>query len=55
MSTKKIPYSEPTDFFPKEVRKRFGLGEFNKDEDEPKAKKKSTKAKKIEEVKEAMK
>ena len=25
---KKVTYSEPADFFPKELRKKYGLGEF---------------------------
>ena len=28
---KKGMYVEPTDYFPKHIRKQFGLGEFNKD------------------------
>ena len=28
---KKITYSEPSSYFPKEVRKASGIGEFNKD------------------------
>ena len=35
MATKKPNYSEPKDYFPKEVRKKCGLGEY--------ASKKSTK------------
>lgn len=31
MADKKITYAEPTDFFPKEIRKKYGLGEYNKD------------------------
>lgn len=27
-STKKIAYSEPADYFPKEVRKKLKIGEF---------------------------
>lgn len=27
-NTKNISYSEPLDFFPKELRKKHGLGEF---------------------------
>lgn len=38
---KKIAYSEPVDYFPKEVRKKFKLGEFA--ESAEKAKKKTTK------------
>lgn len=29
---KKIDYSEPTDYIPKDVRKKLGLGEFAKEE-----------------------
>ena len=29
--TKKIMYSEPNDFFPKELRKKYGLGEYAKE------------------------
>ena len=29
---KKVTYAEPTDYIPKAVRKKFGLGEFNKEE-----------------------
>lgn len=28
MATKKVRYSEPADFIPKDVRKELGLGEF---------------------------
>lgn len=31
MAEKRKPYTEPSDFFPKEIRKKAGLGEFNKD------------------------
>ena len=33
----KASYVEPEDYFPKELRKKFGLGEFNTDSemDEP--------------------
>lgn len=27
-TTKKIGYSEPADYFPKEIRKKHGLGEY---------------------------
>lgn len=33
--SKKIEYSEPKDYIPKELRKKYGLGEFAKEE-EPK-------------------
>ena len=29
-TTKKIKYSEPADYFPKEIRKKYGLGEYAK-------------------------
>lgn len=32
--SKKIAYQEPDDYFPESVRKMFGLGEYNKEEDE---------------------
>ena len=38
---KKIAYSEPSNYFPKEVRKQFKIGEFA--ESTEKAKKKTTK------------
>ncbi len=41
---KKIVYSEPVDYFPKEIRKKYKLGEFA--ESEEKAKKKTTAKKK---------
>lgn len=28
MANKKIKYSEPVDYFPKEIRKKYGLGEY---------------------------
>lgn len=28
MATKKVRYSEPVDFIPKNIRKELGLGEF---------------------------
>lgn len=33
MANKKIEYSEPKDYIPKDLRKKYGLGEFA---DEPK-------------------
>ena len=42
--TKKIMYSEPNDFFPKELRKKYGLGEYakeNKNKSNDKTSKKS--------------
>ena len=35
MSKNKIMYSEPADYFPEEVRRKYGLGEFNTDSDKP--------------------
>lgn len=28
MNNKKIKYVEPADYFPKEIREKYGLGEF---------------------------
>ena len=28
MASKKIPYREPAEYFPKETRKKYGLGEY---------------------------
>ncbi len=46
---KEITYTEPADYFPKEIRKKYGLGEFadeyNKREAEKKAKKEKSKKK----------
>lgn len=28
MATKKQVYSEPAEYFPKEIRKKYGLGEY---------------------------
>ena len=28
MKSKKIKYSEPSNYFPKEIRKKYGLGEY---------------------------
>lgn len=36
---KKVTYSEPASFFPKELRKEFGLGEYAKTEKKPATKK----------------
>ena len=30
MSNKKIGYTEPKDYFPKEIRKKYGIGEYSK-------------------------
>lgn len=27
-TTKKVAYKEPDDYFPKEIRKKYGLGEY---------------------------
>lgn len=40
MATRKFNYKERTDYFPKEVRKQYGLGEYAKSE--TKTAKKST-------------
>lgn len=42
---KKNGYTEPTDYFPKEIRKQMKIGEFaeKKKEKKPTAKKKKTK------------
>ena len=44
---KEITYTEPAEYFPKELRKKYGLGEFadeyDKREAEKKAKEKSKK------------
>ncbi|MBQ0165375.1 MAG: hypothetical protein KBS75_09305 [Bacteroidales bacterium] len=40
---KKNVYYEPGDYFPKEIRKKFGLGEFNTDEYGKTPEKKTTK------------
>ena len=39
-NTKKIMYSEPMDYFPKEIRKKNKLGEFADGKDSAPAKKK---------------
>lgn len=39
-------YFEPSSYFPKDIRKKWGLGEFNKDVDKKPAKKKPTTKKK---------
>ena len=38
-NAKKKTYIEPSDYIPKELRKKYGLGEFNKDVDKKPAKK----------------
>ena len=38
---KKVVYSEPTDYIPKDIRKKNGLGEYNKDEEKNEKKKRS--------------
>ena len=45
---KTIKYSEPADYFPKEIRKKYGLGEYAETKPEakkPTAKKANTKKK----------
>ena len=44
-NTKKLVYVEPADYFPKELRKEFKLGEYA--EDAPKAKKATPKKKRV--------
>lgn len=44
--SKKVSYSEPKNYFPKAILKKYGLGEYNKDADGEKkttAKKKTKK------------
>ena len=42
MATKKtIRYSEPAEYFPKEIRKKHGLGEYAKEEPAKKTEKKA--------------
>ena len=43
MATKKVGYSEPSDFFPKSIRKANKLGEYAEKEKKPTAKKTTTK------------
>jgi hypothetical protein len=45
MATKKIKYAEPAEYIPKDLRKKYGLGEFAK-ETPKKDEKKTTGAKK---------
>lgn len=35
---KKNVYVEPDDYFPEEVRKKYGLGEYDKDQEDDKSK-----------------
>lgn len=48
---KKINYSEPQDYIPKELRKKYGLGEFANEEE----KSKEQRAKENEEVRKIFK
>lgn len=41
--TKKVTYSEPTNYFPKSVLKEFGLGEYAEKKPAKKTTKKTTK------------
>lgn len=43
---KKIVYSEPADFFPKEILKKYGLGEYNKEAQEERKKREAQEANK---------
>lgn len=36
MSKKNVKYTEPTDYFPKEVRKKLKIGEFAENKEENK-------------------
>ena len=45
MEKEKIKYVEPADYFPKEIREKYGLGEYA-DSDKKEEKNKSTKEKK---------
>ena len=42
---KKVKYSEPAEYFPKEIRKKYGLGEYAEKETPKKEIKKTTKKK----------
>ena len=33
MAKKEIIYAEPSNYFPKEIRKKYGLGEYAKEDD----------------------
>lgn len=48
-STKKVIYSEPADYFPKEIRKEFKLGEFAEEVDVPDSKDGNCESRKSEE------
>lgn len=41
-STKKLAYVEPSDYFPKEIRKKVGIGEYANKETKKKTVKKAT-------------
>lgn len=46
MATKKVKYVEPAEYIPKELRKKYGLGEYAKEtpkKDEKKTETKKTK------------
>lgn len=45
MAKKKLDYSEPSSYFPKELRKKYQLGEFAPEEEKATKKKTSTKKK----------
>jgi len=45
--TKKINYSEPKDYIPKDLRKKYGLGEFAQQEEPKKDEKKSQRKRRI--------
>lgn len=43
MATKKVKYVEPAEYIPKELRKKYGLGEFAKETPKKDEKKTATK------------
>ena len=43
MANKKVKYVEPAEYFPKELRKKYGLGEFAKETPKKDEKKTATK------------
>lgn len=45
--SKKISYSEPKDFLPKEIRKKYGLGEFANEPKQDEKKKENEEVRKI--------
>ena len=43
MASKKVKYKEPSNYFPEEIRKKYGLGEYAPKTETPKKDKKDTK------------